>query len=239
VARRDDLHAGLGVLGDQLLHALEPAFGQLVDLAHDHQIRRRQLVLEQLLQRPLVIEVGVVLALLVDRVRIIRELAAQHRRSVDQRDHRVDGASRADLRPLKGLHQGLGQREAAGLDHDVVDPLAALEQGLEHRHELFLHRAAQAAVGQLVQRSGLALFLFAADAALAQQLAIDADLAELVHDHRELAAVGVRQQVAQQGGLPAAEKAGHDRGGELLHGDSSGSGMRQTKCPRSATGHVL
>ena len=61
-----------------------------------------------------------------------------------------------------------------------------------------------------------ALFFLAAHAAAAQELAVDAHLAELVDDHRELAALRVGEQVAQQRGLATAEEAGDDGGGKLL-----------------------
>ena len=53
------------------------------------------------------------------------------------------------------------------------------------------------------------------DAAARQQLAVDADLAELVDDEREAAAVGVAQQMLDQGRLAGAEEAGDDGGGDL------------------------
>ena len=48
-----------------------------------------------------------------------------------------------------------------------------------------------------------------------QQFAVDAQLAKLIHDDRDAATLGVGQQVAQQRGLAAAQKAGNDGGGDF------------------------
>ncbi|MNV69389.1 hypothetical protein D3C71_1622960 [compost metagenome] len=99
----------------------------------------------------------------------------------------------------------------------MVDVGAARDQLAHHGVELFLHGAAHAAVGEFIE---LALLfdtvLVAADAAAAQDVAIDAQFAELVDDHRDAAAVRVLQDMAQQRGLAAAQKAGDDGGGNLL-----------------------
>jgi hypothetical protein len=58
-------------------------------------------------------------------------------------------------------------------------------------------------------------FVFTADAAATQDLAVDAQFAELVDDDRNAPAIGVLQNVAQQRGLAAAQKAGNDGGGDL------------------------
>ncbi|MNR21203.1 hypothetical protein D3C85_1380920 [compost metagenome] len=103
----------------------------------------------------------------------------------------------------------------------MVNLPAPLQQLFHHREELLLYRAAQAAVGQFVElASGLAVVI-AANAAALQDLAVDAQLPEFVDDHRDAAAVGVVEDVAQQGGLAAAEKAGDDGGGDLggLHAE--------------------
>jgi len=70
--------------------------------------------------------------------------------------------------------------------------------------------AADAAVG------GARRFAFLqANAAAPEQLAVDADLAELVDDEGEAAAVGVAQQMLDHGRLAGAEEAGDDGGGDL------------------------
>ncbi len=93
-------------------------------------------------------------------------------------------SARADRRPVERLHQRLGQREARGLDDDVVRPVLAAEKRLDGWDEIVGHGAAQAAIGELDD-----VFLAAAlNAARAQDVAVDADIAELVDDEREAAA---------------------------------------------------
>jgi hypothetical protein len=60
------------------------------------------------------------------------------------------------------------------------------------------------------QSSTLAGVFLAVDAAAAQDLAVDAELAELVDDHRNAPASGVGEDVAQERALAAAKKAGDD-----------------------------
>ena len=66
--------------------------------------------------------------------------------------------------------------------------------GVERRHELVGDRAAQAAVGELDD----VLLRAGGVAAAFEDLAVDADVAELVDDHREPAPVRVGQHVADQ-----------------------------------------
>ena len=84
-------------------------------------------------------------------------------------------------RPVEGLHQRLRQREPGGLDHDVLDRGPARQDHVERRHEFVRHRAAQAAVGELDD----VLFRAGRVAAALEDLAVDADVAELVDDDGE------------------------------------------------------
>ena len=68
---------------------------------------------------------------------------------VDHRDHPVDGQPGAKLRPFERLDQRLGQREARGLDDDVLGLGVAREQRCDRRGEVVRDGAADAAVGQL------------------------------------------------------------------------------------------
>ena len=81
----------------------------------------------------------------------------------------------------------------------------------ERRHEIVGDGAADAAVGQLDD----VILRAALDAAALQDLAVDADIAELVDDHGEAAAVGILQHVADQRRLAGAEEAGDDGAGNL------------------------
>ena len=194
---------------------LGQAFGvDQVSLVQYHQVGAGQLVGEQFVQGRFVVQVRVELALGIDLVRVGSESTGRHGRAVDYGDDRIDGAGIADFRPLEGLHQRFGQGQAAGFDQDVVQVAAASHQLAHDREELFLHGAAQAAVGQLVD-TATGFFFGAADAALLEDLAVDAQFAEFVDDDRNATALGVVEHVAQQGGLARAEEAGDDGDGEL------------------------
>ena len=91
--------------------------------------------------------------------------------------------------------------------------VGALEQPRHGRQEIVGDGAADAAIGQLddvVLGAGVV-------AAAEQQLAVDAEFAELVDDDREPLPAGMRQQMAHQAGLAGAEKAGDDRRGDAAH----------------------
>ena len=105
-------------------------------------------------------------------------------------------------------------REAGGLDEDAVEPVLALEQPAEDADQVAAHAAADAPVVHLEQ------LLVAAD----DQLVVDADLPELVLDHRELLAVVLREDAVEEGGLAGAEEAGEDGDGNLIgHEEDSDS----------------
>jgi hypothetical protein len=116
------------------------------------------------------------------------------------------------------------QRDARRLDHDPIGP-RALAQRLERLHERIGELAAHAAARELdiiVARLG-------------EQRRVDAQLAELVRDHRHAraGAPSVGEQVAHERGLAAAEKARDDQRRDLLHaassnGSSSGSGTARS-----------
>ena len=87
-------------------------------------------------------------------------------------------------------------------------PLAR-QNGIERRHEFVGHRAAQAAVGQFDD-----VFLGAGGVAAAfENFAVDADIAELVDDDGEAAALRIGEHVADQRRFAGAEKAGDDGAG--------------------------
>src|SRR5262249_62138170 len=73
-------------------------------------------------------------------------------------------------------------------------------------YEVVGNRAAEAAVGQfddVLLRTGLV-------AATLENFAVDADVAELVHDHGQSPPVRMGQDVADQRRLPGAEETGYD-----------------------------
>ncbi len=107
------------------------------------------------------------------------------------------------------MHQWLGQGQARRFDEDVIKIAASCDQFAHHREELFLHRAAQAAVGQFVDAAA-GFFFGAADGALLEDFAVDAQLAELIDDHRDTPALGVVEHVPQQRGFARTEETGDD-----------------------------
>ena len=98
----------------------------------------------------------------------------------------------------EGLRHRAGVGHAGGLDQDVVEALAALQQLAQHADQVTAHRAADAAI------AGLEDLLFGAD----DQLVVHAHLAELVLDHGDALAVVLRQDAVQQCGLAGAQEAG-------------------------------
>ena len=100
----------------------------------------------------------------------------------------------------RGYRRRVGQ--AAGLDQDVIELIAALEKFAEHLDEVIAHidKAADAAVGESED------FLFG----FFDQVGINRDFTELVFDHRDAIAVALAQNVIEQRGLACAEKAGED-----------------------------
>ena len=182
-----------------------------VGLVQDDQVGRRQLILEQFLDRAFVVEAVVLGALGFQLVVVVGETPGGHRRAVDHRDDAVDGHAGLDPRPVEGVDQRLRQGEAGGLDDDVVKLAVARQQLFHRRDEVVGDGAADAAIGQLddvVLRAGFG-------AAAAQDVAIDAEIAELVDDQRDALALGLGEHVADQRGLAGAEEAGDDGGGNF------------------------
>ena len=184
---------------------------QQVGLVQHHQIRGQELILIDLRQRVVVVQRRVRRALGGHRLRILGEAALGHGGAVHHRHHPVHRDAGPDAGPVEGLDQRLRQGEAGGLDQDVLGRARPVEQGLHGGQELVRHGAAEAAIGQLDD----VLLLAALDAAAPQRLAVDAQRAELVDDDGDAAAARMGHQVAHQRGLPGAEEAGDDGGGDL------------------------
>src|SRR5690606_4033721 len=129
-----------------------------------------------------------------------------------------DGHLGLDLGPVEGADQRLRQRQARGLDDDMVGPVGPVEQLAQRRHEIGGDGAADAAVGELDHVVGAAAVVAAAE----QHLAIDAELAELVDDERDAPPARMAEQMADERGLARAEKAGDDRNGNAAHQTTGG-----------------
>ena len=90
----------------------------------------------------------------------------------------------------KALTSGFGKARPDVSIDDVLGRRIARQQRFQRRHEILGDGAAEAAVRQLDD-----VFLGAAlDAARAQDRAVDADVAELVDDQRQAAALGILDQ---------------------------------------------
>jgi hypothetical protein len=91
-------------------------------------------------------------------------------------------------------------REARGLDQDAIQLTLALQQVTDDTDQIAAHGAANASVVHFED------FLVGVD----DKLVVDADLAELVDDHRVSAAVLFGKHAVEKRRLPGAEIAGQD-----------------------------
>ena len=209
------LHTSGGFCTDGGLDGFQRSGIHAIHLVHDDQVGGGQLVFKQLSQGGVMVQVVVGTALGVDGHRVVSKGACGHSGRVHHGDDRVHSKRVAQRGPLKGLHQRLGQGQTGGFNHQIVDLVAPGGQLLHHRGKFFLHGAAQAAIGQLEQLAVFDTVFIAANAAAAQQFAVDAQFAKLVDDDRDAAALGVGEQVAQQGCFTATQEAGNDGGGDF------------------------
>ena len=154
------------------------------------------------------IEAGIGQALGLNRGGIPHHVALGQGLAIHHRHHAGHPGAGADLGPAEGLHQGLGQGQAAGFDNDAVELVGALEQQLHRWQEFILHRAAEAAVGQFHHPA--VQLLLGAEATTTDQFGIDAHLPEFIHQNGQPQATG-KQQLAQQGRFAGPQKARHHR----------------------------
>jgi len=95
----------------------------------------------------------------------------------------------------------------------VLGRIGPVDEFRHRRKEVVGHGAADAAVGEFDD----VVLGAALDPAALQDVAVDADVAELVDDDGEAATVRLLQQAADEGGLARAQEAGDDGGGDLGH----------------------
>jgi hypothetical protein len=109
-------------------------------------------------------------------------------------------------------HEGLDDRrgigETRGLDDEAVDVRAAFQETRDGADQVAAHRAADTTIAELDHRL----------VGRVHQLAVDADLAELVDDDRDLLAGTLLQEVVEQCRLAGAEKSREDGRWNLAHG---------------------
>src|SRR5262249_44530839 len=97
------------------------------------------------------------------------------------------------------------------------------------RHEVVRNRATEATVGQfdnVLLRTRLI-------AATLENFAIDADVAEFVHDHGQSPPVRMGQDVPDQRRLPGSEEPGHDGAGQGRGAMAQSGSSKLTGGPRS------
>ena len=125
-------------------------------------------------------------------------------RSLQRQRRRGEAHARCDRLAAQRPRDRQRLGDAGGLEHDRLERRVALDEIDQRTIELVPEHAAHAAAGQLDLARGI----------VAEQRAVDADLAELVDDHAELAlgvALGTAgEQPVDQRGLACAEKAGHE-----------------------------
>ena len=157
------------------------------------------------------IQAGVSTSLGFHRFAVSDNVAGRQGLAIDHRHHGLHAHARPDRRPAEGRHQGRRKGQAAGFHDDAVELIGALQQVLHGRQEVVLHGAAEAAVGELHQAA--VPFLFGAEAAGGDQIAVDADITEFVDDDGQ-ALAALQQEVAQQRGLAGAQETRHDGDGQ-------------------------
>jgi hypothetical protein len=204
----DHLDAARQRIGNRGLRLGETGLVDEIALVEHDQIGAGDLVLEHFLDRIVMRQRGVGYSLLDQRVQIVRDAAVSERGAIDHDHDAVDRDAVFDRRPMKRLHQRLGQGEAGGLDDDVLDAVAR-QNGIERRHELVGDRAAQTAIGELDD----VFFRAGGVAAAFENFAVDADIAEFVDDYSEPPALCIGNDMPNERRLAGAEKAGDDGAG--------------------------
>ena len=224
VRRLDDARAAPQMRAQAGFARSDAGFGEQVGLVEDHQVGAGDLVFEDLGERRLVIEGVVGRALRLERGFVVGETAFRERRAVDHRDHAVHREPGANLGPVEGRDQRLGEREAGGLDEDVLGRRVAGQQRFDRRHEVVGDGATEAAVGELDHIGRVAGLI----AAAAQHRLVDPEIAELVDDHGDAPSVRGAQRMADEAGFAGPEKAGDDGGGDfpILHHASRRDDLR-------------
>ena len=116
---------------------------------------------------------------------------------IDQGDDRIQAGLVPQLTAKEGHghRQGIGQ--TGGFDDDVIERFWAFNHPFHRLHQLVVDRAADATVAQLHH-----VFIGGDD-----QIVVDADFTELIHQHRGLHPLLIAQDVIQQRGFSRSEEA--------------------------------
>ena len=184
-----------------------------VDLIDDDHIRELNLLDEQLheITRVVFIETDAALPKLITRAVIVEKILR-----IDERDERVQTGERRQALPgfvREGESLRHRQRfgDARALHEQVIKPFFT-GQFRHFFEQVFAKRAADAAVGKLDQ-----LLLGTAESAggrcrqwIGDELGVDVDLAHVVDNHGDTAALAIGQHVVEESRLPGTEETGED-----------------------------
>ena len=118
---RHDLHRARQMRVDQAGRPAARFRVHKIALRQDHEVGAGNLILEDFLDRIVMVERIVGGALRGKRIHVGSDLAGGERGAVHHRDHAVHRDAALHRRPLERLHQRLRQGEAGGLDDDVID----------------------------------------------------------------------------------------------------------------------
>ena len=169
------------------------------------------MILEDFLQRIVVIDPVRFRPLDGDGVEVVGETALRDRLAVDDGDDAVDRQAGADVRPVESLYERFRQRKAGRFNDDVFGGAFKREQRFDRGREIVRDGATEAAVGEFDDVfCGTIL-----DAAGAQDFSINADIAELIDHERKATVARVLDHMPDQRCLAGAKKAGDDGRGNF------------------------
>ena len=138
---------------------------------------------------------------------------------IDQGDDRIQAGLVPQLTAKEGHghRQGIGQ--TGGFDDDVIERFWAFNHPFHRLHQLVVDRAADATVAQLHH-----VFIGGDD-----QIVVDPDFTELIHQHRGLHPLLIAQDVIQQRGFPRSEEAAENGDGDVGGGWCGGHAQGPTR----------
>ena len=173
---------------------VEAGFIKEIGLGENDEIGAGDLVLENFLNRIIVIKRLVIGPLSSERLHVVRDLSFSKGGAIHHGHDGVHGHAALDGRPLESLDQRLRQGKTRGLDQDMLHLRLAAENLFDRGLEIVSHRAADTAVGQFDD----VFFGAAFNAAAFQDFAVDTDIAEFIDDDCEPLAVQLFQKTPQQ-----------------------------------------
>ena len=120
---------------------------------------------------------------------------------IDQGNDRIEPGGIAQVAAQEGHRHRQGVSQARGFDHQVVHRFGPLQDPIHRFEQLAIDRAADAAITQLHH-----VFACGDD-----QVVVDADFAEFIHQYGGFETLLVTENVVQQGGFAGTKEAGDDR----------------------------